>query len=787
MKRDAYRKLMNLGSAEADLLLKSKFEELDKSIRAAKSNDEIVKQLEALEQFTFKFSDETVVLIKFLLDREPIKPKKYSTQYGKVEGKSYGEVVAKCLEILNQLRYYQTPAILPLYHQLYVNGLQKQLEDKIKSLAEFNLQALEHVGYKAQADIIDYFKTTKPKTDTDIDFFIEVVRHLVSTEGEMQRMQDENTLVFGFAPLPFNEQLVTIRTWLLEEFEKLLNSPELPLSKKLKVLELLHSMTHNMMRGEPSKELKQLIKDNEKATLLIYKNLLFKNGKLVGPLPIALVVSEKILFMKKHSSGKLPPEAEALIKAFAEDPSYGVYDTLLGDKLDRIDATETYEKIMERTKKEREELLAKIDSPDHPAIAVLSQIAEYIGEIDDWKLNDYYGFLVSFAREKTLLANQVLNEAVAQNTGLVKAAGHFLWGFREAGAEAEYKNALKIIINKKMAHSLHLVAYSLSIGSVIDNDLKVATDLVNRTGDFAFIKADSWPSYLHALTGSLAQRLKNKDPEIKALFLKLLSVYDKYSNIYFGAIDVGSIRSEFKIEDFDPDIKADLMLKLVDVGNLSYDHQNILLKLINEDVTLLLSFFAARIKYAESHTKLRHSYEYDAVPYHLNDELLKVVSETSDYNELFTTLLNGFSAKWSYSNAETAQLLKQLGGYRQPLLDYIKKANKDGLKKVVLFCHSVDPIDTELAFEIIKKTSDKGIWSSVSSLLYATGMVSGEHGIENAHQARHDEIKAKYLNSKNARIREFAKMEVESLEKSIKAERQRTEEDLRLRKVDFEH
>ena len=171
----------------------------------------------------------------------------------------------------------------------------------------------------------------------------------------------------------------------------------------------------------------------------------------------------------------------------------------------------------------------------------------------------------------------------------------------------------------------------------------------------------------------------------------------------------------------------------------------------------------------------------------LSPILIKAVSETSDYNELFPTLLNSFSTKWSYSNAETAQLLKQLGSYRRPLLDYIKKTNKDGVKKVLLFCHSVDPIDTELAFEIVKRTSDKTIWSSVSSLLYATGMVSGEYGIANAHQARRDEIKAKYLNSKNARVREFAKKEIDSLEKSIKAERQRTEEDLRLRKVDFEH
>lgn len=787
MKRDAYRKLMNLGSSEADSLLSSKFEELNEGVRAADSNDEIIKQLDALEQFVFKFSDKAVELIKFLIDRDPIKAKKYSTKYGKVEGKSYGEVITKSLEILNQIRYYQTLPIISIYHQLYANGLQKQLEGNIKSLAEYNLEALNYTGYKAQTDIADYFKKNPPKSDIDFDFFLEVVKHLTNTEGEVHRMKDENTLEFGFAPLPFNEQLVAIRTWLLEEFERLLHSPKLPLAKKLNILELLHSMTHNMMRGEPSKELKQLIEDNEKTTLQIYRNLLFKDGKLVGPLPIAMIISEKILFMKKHSSGKLLPEAESLIEDLSKDPSYEIYDTLLGDKLDRIDSSETYDKVMARTKKEREDLLAKIDSPEHPVIAVLGQIAEYIGAIDDWKLNEYYGFIVSFAREKTKLANQVLDEAVAKNTSLVKATGHFLWGFREAGAEAEYKNALKIIVDKKMDHALHLVAYSLSIGSTIDNDLEVAGDLVNKTGDFSFIKAGSWPSYLNAITGSLAQRLKDNDPEVKALFLKLLDVYDKYANIYFGAIDLGAIRSEFKIEDFDPDIKAALLLKLVDVGNLSHDHQNILLKLINEDVPSLLSFFAARIKYAESHTELRHSYEYDAVPYHLNDELLKAVSETTDYNELFSTLLDGFSVKWSYANAETAQLLKQFGGYKQPLLDYIKKADNDGLKKVILFCHSVEPIDMEIAFEIVKRTNDKDIWSSVSSLLYATGVVSGEYGIANAHQARLEEIKAKYVKSKNARVSEFAKMEADSLQKAIKAERQRTEEELRLRKIDFEH
>src|SRR5581483_471825 len=223
---------------------------------------------------------------------------------------------------------------------------------------------------------------------------------------------------------------------------------------------------------------------------------------------------------------------------------------------------------------------------------------------------------------------------------------------------------------------------------------------------------------------------------VKALFLRLLDVYDKYQNVYLGALDLGLVRSEFGIKNFDSEVKSALLQKLLAVGNLSYDHQNILLAIVDGDITRLIDFFIARIEYAEKHTSLRRSYEYDAVPYHLNDELLKLVGESVNYKDLFFKLLDGFSTKWSYRNAETAQLLKQLGGYKQPLLDYINQTNKDGLRKVVLFCHSVEPIDSEIAFEIIKHTKDKDIWSSVSSLLYATGVVSGEYGIANAHKAR---------------------------------------------------
>lgn len=783
MKRDIYKKLMNLQSSEANTLLDKKFSDLDNIIRNASDNDEIYKQLEALEQFVYKVSEQTIKLATYLLGMDPLPVRVYKTQYGPYEGKKYGDIVKKVLDILSRIRFYQTREIISIYFNLYTANTDKLLEDKIRDIARYDLQALNHIGYGPQLQVIDFLHTHKTKDEKYVKFFIEVAQHLATTEGESHRMKDENTFEFGFAPLPYNKDIKHIRDWLIDETKQLLLKSDTELGVKIKLVDLLSSFTHGPHRGEASKELDELIEQNTRAVVEIYAQAVKVTQKKKLILPLALEIEEKLIFIERGlRSEELLERTDSLIKDLQKNYSYSVYRVLISAKLDFLSRkNETYEEARKSNEKERRQLLETITSLDSPAVGVLEDIANYLGEIEQWKLNSYEGFLSYFAKEKPTLAYRILENASEKQTAIVKFAGNFIVGFRNANAYEEYANAVDIVVLGKHREPIRLICFAMTIGTLSDKDIAMATEILHRQGRFRYLLKKDEVAYQHYLMEVFIKLLPLKNEKYDKLFIEMLN-----SDRDLSSFDIATVQHEITFEDISENVRQHLINNLISVRDVSYQHQELLLKLYNDNAEKIVDFFIKRAKFKSDNPKLK-SQDFDPVPYHLNKSLTEVIKNDGNYLTIFKDAISSFTPSWSIYNSEVAQLFKRTGGYEKALLAFLNKPKKADLKRVLSFFDGIDPIDLDVAVEIAKHTDDKKIWSSIRSGIYTTGIVSGEYGLANEHQKKYDYLKKHYAEDKSKRVRLFVEETLAMLEAQVKSERQRTEESLRLRKVDFEH
>src|SRR6185295_11170977 len=103
--------------------------------------------------------------------------------------------------------------------------------------------------------------------------------------------------------------------------------------------------------------------------------------------------------------------------------------------------------------------------------------------------------------------------------------------------------------------------------------------------------------------------------------------------------------------------------------------------------------------------------------------------------------LDRSTAEWSVQNWHIGELLGSLGTTkREVVMNLVKKGDDQNLLKAVNVMDRFDGTDIELCMEIIKRTDNEDIWSRVSSVVYSTGVVSGEDGLARAYESKAEEL-----------------------------------------------
>ena len=232
-------------------------------------------------------------------------------------------------------------------------------------------------------------------------------------------------------------------------------------------------------------------------------------------------------------------------------------------------------------------------------------------------------------------------------------------------------------------------------------------------------------------------------------------------------------------------------INLIRLPNLEWHSEELLVVLGKLNINNIFDIFYGRMEYDEKRNKKRknvldYSDRYDAIPYDINPDLKKFVSTHPDTPSILQRWLSKTTTEWSTYNWNVGHLIQRIGVSLQTIIQpLIEKGDEKSLKKAVLLMSPFNGTDVDLCMSIIGKTDNKEIISHLRGQFFSTGVVSGEYGIAEAHEAMAKRIE-NFKNDSNPRISAFAEKTIKELNESAIRERKQSDEEKQLRKLNFE-
>jgi ppGpp synthetase/RelA/SpoT-type nucleotidyltranferase len=776
----------------------------------SKTNDEIYGKLEVIEKFYYKKPNETLAIIEAVFKHKPLKPAIiHRFKDGVLYGKKHKDIILKSIDLLSSIRYHKPDEILDLLSTLSLSD-DKDIKDKaldvVKKFIEYNFNVLtkSEIGYGAQRKALDYISSwSLEKQISNFDFMEIVTNELLSssvegtTSGLNERADYTITMHFGaIQPTEFIKKIRRETTDLV--FNLFQNIPNE--EKKLKLVKILEQLVRTPSNVAYGDNLTQMIADDAQYLLTIYRKVLFdEGGKIIGSIPVAEEIEKRLYW--SHKSGKLnTPEAQKLREDILADSFYSVFRLFAGD--DILFREEVgWDKAESKRNKTIDAKIEEInDSNLVEWINTLNKIAEQIGLVAKWQFNPFKMFLRKLAERKPNIASTILNDALDNNEPIKNLATNILDGFRDIGRFDLWDVSVEKMIEKQESNLVSAIIYSLNINKegadlskeIREKDLILLEDVVKQNGRFVFLANQKEDNRVlqHATINALTRNFKRDPSRIENLILKIIKRNQGRKDFLLRELGFGIIRSWIDFSEFSQDGADLLKSSLVELDDLDWDVQGLLLNLGKKDVRIIFDVFWNRIEKDAKKKEVKKAFDelghYRAIPYHFNDDLKKYLSVHPQFQILIEKWLDKVTLTWSLYNWNISQFLKEMGNSLTAILkNLIERGDEKSLTKAVQLMDRFEGGDIELGIEVIRRTKDKKNISHIEGMLFSTGVVSGEDGIACAYEGKAEVLK-KYLSNENEQVKKFAKRMIKGLEDSAKKERQRDEEEKQLRKFEFE-
>lgn len=791
-------KLMNLNSPAADEALAKFSDELKAKIEKSTNNAERLELLGLLEEFVYKAPEQTLAIVQHIR-HHPLPTGKMAKPFNIYDGATHEQVVLKAIELVEHIRYVHPDGVLPIVAEL-VRDENRNVQEKalqvVKNLAKYDYNVLtkSKLGYSPQRRILDFILSWSAQDQvTNFDFIETAATQLLSASVNGITASSVDTMTFHRGAVQPTDYLKKIRRETLDLVFDIYGrvSDE---QQKIKLIELAGQTIYSPSGVPPREDLNQMLDEDAAYLFSLYRKILFdKKGKLTGSIATAEKIETKMYW---HQRGSTPfaDSARQLREDILADPFYSLFRLLAGNDMTfRQEDEENNQRGKEVEQRISEVNLQTVDQ----WILNLNRVAAQYGIIEDWQFNYLGFFLRKLSKEKPDIAKQILVDAMKGNKPLLEFAANFLYGWRDAGRFDLWDEFAKLVTAEKRVLLVNAIVYSLNIDRDADpkekiraQDLAILKQIVKQSGDFSFLKQPKAEDHrlMHATLTALVRNFK-RDPEfIESLIVATLKRYKKYQSFQIQPLDLGIILDWIDFSEFTPQGKAFLEQWLIELPDLRWDPQAILLSLGKDDIKIIMDVFWGRLE-KEAKQKPRRRLgrrEYEAIPHDFNDRLVQHLAQQPDLNKHLTRWVEATTPDLTVKNWQIGRFLQGVGtSFKDMIHHLVDLGDDDSLQKALHLMNPVERKDFEVCLEIVAKTDNEHIWSEVGSALYSTGVVSGGDGIAKAYEARAEQLK-KYLTHENERVRRFAAKAVESFTTSAKQERIRVAESESLRKIEFE-
>lgn len=803
MNKEILAKLMELNNKKADKYLNKFANEIKDKISKSKDNDEIFDNLELLEEFVYKVPGQTLFVVKDVIENK--KTNKVKIYKGGFRGKSYKDLVLESIVLLKKIRYKKLQEVFEILVFLY-KSKDKQIESEtseaIKKIAEYDYYALKKIGYSAQRKVLDIILSWPENKKTENVEMIKIIaKELLKPSFEGTSMQDYKTMVFQSGSLSPTDFLKKIRRETINLVFSLYRKSE-DLKTKIDMLEMLYIASEFPHHGDYGDKFEKMVIEDIVYLANEYDKIIFSEKKeIIASAPIVQEIERQLVWFNKNNPDKISKSNE-LLSRIRSDEFYGLYRILIGDtlRLDRIEK-ESWEEA-------EKEINMKIDSEfkkiNRDTILEweekLNAIARYKDFISEWKLYKFNDFLFRMAKEKSNLAKILFDNALESNKPLKNFTGLFLFGFRQSGDVNLWDNYVERIIKDgdiSLVKNIPDSFFYADLESIRTEDVELLSQIINKEKSFSFL-AHVEKEELFKLNFNLIRvliKIYQKDKkQIESLIMTLIRNDKEYLHVYIQELSFPTLKNMIDLSEWEKKNIKFISSKLIELKNLDYEAQILMLSIAKADFGSAMDVFIKRIRKRDKMREKRgewiSSIVYDAIPYDFNNELSEYINSRKEFIDIFWEWTKDMTKETSIYNMELAQLIQRVGDivFRGVVRKMIAKSDVGSLKKATDLMWSVNSPDLDLCFEVIKKTESNRIWKAVGGIIFNTGVVSGEYGFVEAYERKIkmiEEYKTKGTKKEIRRLEKFKKEIIKDLRQTAKSAKQRADEDIKLRKLEF--
>ncbi len=773
------------------------------------SNDEIYEMLQLFEDLEYKDPDDVLSLVKEVLNKKPSRQRIVGI-FGtsKMYGKRHDEIVAKSLSLLNFIRYTNfIDEILKIaFHYSKINDKSIEVE-AIKIITDFSkydyfILTKTNIGLGCQRKILDYILLMN---DSDKINYLNAIKSSLkellklSFRGMDRSDVDKYTMHSGH--LPASEFLSKLRQDSIKLIFSLIEI--VPIPEKLDLLRLLSEVSRMPHDYDYSGDLPfcDMARKDVEAVVSGFNDLLFGKQNLIKFPGLILEIDSQLYWFTGGNSILKSENAEKLKERIYSDDLYTFFISIAGDKL--LTKQDLSWSDFEKKKSDFIGYVTDniLESNLKEWMAKLNMVAEQLVFVEYWQYSYFNRLLQKISQEKPEIASKIISESFIVNSALIDKnfLSYFLDGLRLSGRLDLWDNVVELIINSRNISLVPSIFYSFGVGdeysagNIRGEDSRLFSSIIYNNDLFLYIdRKNNNETLSSSVISGLCHIYKAAPSLIEKFILDEISRYSFAKNIYLRHIATGVVRGEIDVSHFSFSGVKKIMNWFVSLDDLNWEAQDLLLKISKNNPALIIDLFIKRIKKdIKDKDKKRYnafvSDNYEPIPYHFNEELIKEINNNPGIESSMFDMVAKSDDHWSLYNWHVGQFLSKIGGpSKEALMKLILSGNKKDLKRAVSLLDHFGDIDINLCLEIIRRTDDKNILSSVEAALSSTGVVSGLYGMADAYEGK-SKLLSRYLTDKNKRISKFAKDFSNHMLEDSKRERKRVSEEEKRRKIEYEN
>ncbi|ROR27787.1 hypothetical protein EDB67_101260 [Vibrio crassostreae] len=685
------------------------------------------------------------------------------------------KIYSKIISLLGQLRYLEQDQLTPILFQFWREdeSTRSDIERVFKELSEFNLYAVEKIGFEPQLKLLDSIKKFSDDEKFECFSIVKIIfKQLLSTDIEGHSWNYRTVSIKSMA-IPATEQIENLRNDTVSCLISMYKHTD-DIENKKELLALMNSACRIWSRTKISEEAKLIVEKNSIDILQFWSSII-KNE----PLELVQKLEHDAYWNYYHATSQPVRDTALSLEGVLNTlDEYQIYRDLVGyegifgsweeernlrsdfDNQRKLREERVNVHINSVSKINIEEWINRIElylETDSRDLATFPELFKFVEVISSRFPKE---FLLRF--EKTPILNK---SAVAVFRGV--------WTSHQ---QAEFIEK----IDTWLEDGKYLWELSVAFLSFKGLSFELMEKFVNTSisvGD-----TQSLSSFIRVLD----ERYEYFSSEsINLLFNRIFT----YLNQKSSTVWVNHVWFTRKGQSFIEALSSDNLKLMVDnlvfVNDVDYRVEGVLEHISNISVDDVFYFFEQRVEYKKHYGKEQED-RYEDIPFSLHS-INRVLAEHPE--KLLLLIKNNYEYKYGIHQYGIASLFKKcFSPFESQLIgvviENLNPLNENELKLILAMIKSYDghtsilPLVKRLLEEI---EYDEANIQDISHALLNTGVTSGEYGYANALKGKLKDIKP-WLEDDHANVVKFAYQYSAHLKELIDAEIKRIDEQVALEK-----